>query len=157
MTEPSRIARQLTGGNLQEGVGGNNSRAAVDTLNDVDDNSSDVQEEAPVSVCMIGTGEYTTGYVHGGASNSDKGAGGGNGELNACWKTLSLSCGLISSFSLLFSFSCILQRKLASFFDRTSSVGAATATWFVVTLDSSRQTDVLIITRTVCSYFLLLS
>lgn len=55
----------------------------MDTLNDVDDNSSGVQEEAPVSVCMIGTGEYTTGYVHGGASDSDKGAGGGNGEINA--------------------------------------------------------------------------
>jgi D-galacturonate reductase len=30
---------------------------------------------APVDVLMIGTGEYTTGYVHGAASNSDKGAG----------------------------------------------------------------------------------
>ena len=29
----------------------------------------------PVNVLMIGTGEYTTGYVHGSASNSDKGAG----------------------------------------------------------------------------------
>ena len=30
----------------------------------------------PVSVLMIGTGEYTTGYVAGKASDSDKGAGG---------------------------------------------------------------------------------
>jgi D-galacturonate reductase len=29
----------------------------------------------PVDVLMIGTGEYTTGYVHGTASDSDKGAG----------------------------------------------------------------------------------
>lgn len=29
----------------------------------------------PVNVLMIGTGEYTTGYVHGAASDSDKGAG----------------------------------------------------------------------------------
>jgi D-galacturonate reductase len=29
----------------------------------------------PINVLMIGTGEYTTGYVHGSASNSDKGAG----------------------------------------------------------------------------------
>jgi hypothetical protein len=28
-----------------------------------------------VDVLMIGTGEYTTGYVHGAASDSDKGAG----------------------------------------------------------------------------------
>jgi len=27
---------------------------------------------APLDVLMIGTGEYTTGYVGGGASNSDK-------------------------------------------------------------------------------------
>jgi len=30
---------------------------------------------APVNVLMIGTGEYTTGYVNGAASDSDKGAG----------------------------------------------------------------------------------
>ena len=35
-----------------------------------------VKEEHPVSVCMIGTGEYTTGYVYGEAADSDKGAGG---------------------------------------------------------------------------------
>lgn len=97
MAEASRIARQLTGGNLQEGVGGN-SRGAMNALNDVDDNSSDVQEEAPVSVCMIGTGEYTTGYVHGGASDSDKGAGGGNREINAYWDTSSPSCEFTSLF-----------------------------------------------------------
>ncbi|MFP6612226.1 MAG: gfo/Idh/MocA family oxidoreductase, partial [Pirellulales bacterium] len=28
-----------------------------------------------VSALMIGTGEYTTGYVHGAAAQSDKGAG----------------------------------------------------------------------------------
>lgn len=127
MAEPSRIARQLTGGNLQEGVAGNN-RAAMEILNDVDDNSSDVQEEAPVSVCMIGTGEYTTGYVHGGASDSDKGAGGAKGELNACWY-LKPVLWIDLFFLCFFSF---LQRKLASFFGRTSSFGAATATWFVV-------------------------
>lgn len=81
MAEASRIARQLTGGNLQEG-GEKGSSAAMASHNDVDDNSSEVQEEEPVSVCMIGTGEYTTGYVHGGASDSDKGAGGGHGEIN---------------------------------------------------------------------------
>ncbi|CAM9296570.1 unnamed protein product, partial [Heterosigma akashiwo] len=32
-------------------------------------------EKAPVNVLMIGTGEYTTGYVHGSMSDSDKGAG----------------------------------------------------------------------------------
>ena len=30
---------------------------------------------APVNVLMVGTGEYTTGYVGGTASDSDKGAG----------------------------------------------------------------------------------
>lgn len=36
----------------------------------------DQQEQSnSVNVLMIGTGEYTTGYVHGSASNSDKGAG----------------------------------------------------------------------------------
>jgi D-galacturonate reductase len=29
----------------------------------------------PVNVLMVGTGEYTTGYVHGTAADSDKGAG----------------------------------------------------------------------------------
>eukprot|EP00605_Chrysophyceae_sp_TOSAG23-4_P000582 GSChrysophyteH1.ASY1.ANO1.659.1 assembled CDS len=33
------------------------------------------QNESPVNVLMIGTGEYTTGYVNGAASNSDKSAG----------------------------------------------------------------------------------
>ncbi len=28
-----------------------------------------------VNVLMVGTGEYTTGYVHGNAAKSDKGAG----------------------------------------------------------------------------------
>eukprot|EP00904_Undaria_pinnatifida_P003744 jgi/Undpi1/13370/HiC_scaffold_8.g03029.m1 len=74
MAEAARIARQLTGGNLQEGGEKGCLRTAMDTHHDLDDNS-EVQEEAPVSVCMIGTGEYTTGYVHGGASDSDKGAG----------------------------------------------------------------------------------
>ncbi len=45
--------------------------------------------QEPVSVCMVGTGEYTTGFVGavGGASKSDK----GSGELPAaappqiCW------------------------------------------------------------------------
>ena len=30
---------------------------------------------APVDVLMVGTGEYTTGFVNGKASDSDKGAG----------------------------------------------------------------------------------
>ena len=30
---------------------------------------------AAVNVCMVGTGEYTTGYVGGKAADSDKGAG----------------------------------------------------------------------------------
>lgn len=65
------MARQLTGGNVQEGtVKGN-----VAVMNVCED-EEEHEEEEPVSVCMIGTGEYTTGYVHGGASDSDKGAGG---------------------------------------------------------------------------------
>lgn len=43
-----------------------------------DSDSDEVKAEKPVNLCMIGTGEYTTGYVHGGASDSDKGAGGGH-------------------------------------------------------------------------------
>lgn len=42
-----------------------------------DSSGDDAREEKAVNLCMIGTGEYTTGYVHGGASDSDKGAGGG--------------------------------------------------------------------------------
>lgn len=38
-------------------------------------NSSNYVAGNLVNVLMIGTGEYTTGYVHGSASNSDKGAG----------------------------------------------------------------------------------
>ena len=30
----------------------------------------------PIDVCMVGTGEYTTGYVYGEAANSDKRTGG---------------------------------------------------------------------------------
>ena len=30
---------------------------------------------APLNVCMVGTGEYTTGFVGGGASGSDKKVG----------------------------------------------------------------------------------
>lgn len=30
---------------------------------------------APLNVCMVGTGEYTTGYVGGSASSSDKKVG----------------------------------------------------------------------------------
>lgn len=33
------------------------------------------QEPGPVGVIMVGTGEYTTGYVHGAPSDSDKSAG----------------------------------------------------------------------------------
>jgi D-galacturonate reductase len=32
-------------------------------------------ESSKVNVLMVGTGEYTTGYVGGGAADSDKGAG----------------------------------------------------------------------------------
>lgn len=68
----SRMSRQLTGGNVQEdpqlGVG------AVGA----DSDSYEIKEAKAVNLCMIGTGEYTTGYVHGGASDSDKGAGGGS-------------------------------------------------------------------------------
>lgn len=75
MTAPTRMARQLTGGNVQEGIA-KSSLAAMDPLGGSDCDADDVQEEKPVSVCMIGTGEYTTGYVYGEASDSDKGAGG---------------------------------------------------------------------------------
>ena len=34
-----------------------------------------MSEEKKVDVLMVGTGEYTTGYVGGGAADSDKGAG----------------------------------------------------------------------------------
>lgn len=51
---------------------------------DCDDIEDGVKEESPVSVCMIGTGEYTTGYVHGMASDSDKGAGGGWVLMHCC-------------------------------------------------------------------------
>lgn len=71
-TMPTRMSRQLTGGNVQEG-----SLLAAPCVAGVDSDSDEVKAEKPVNVCMIGTGEYTTGYVHGGASDSDKGAGGG--------------------------------------------------------------------------------
>lgn len=75
-SEPTRMARQLTGGNVQEGnfLGADGKGAGGGGM---DSDSDDVKAEKPVNVCMIGTGEYTTGYVHGGASDSDKGAGGG--------------------------------------------------------------------------------
>ena len=34
-----------------------------------------MSNESKVDVLMVGTGEYTTGYVGGGAADSDKGAG----------------------------------------------------------------------------------
>lgn len=77
MAAHSRIARQLTEGNVQE-MDGKNPMAVMGAHIDCEIDDDDVQEEAPVSVCMIGTGEYTTGYVHGAASESDKGAGGGH-------------------------------------------------------------------------------
>lgn len=75
---PTRMSRQLTGGNVQEdgallGAGAPAGGAARSDSS----NSGDAREEKAVNLCMIGTGEYTTGYVHGGASDSDKGAGGG--------------------------------------------------------------------------------
>ena len=36
---------------------------------------SDTANMAPINVCMVGTGEYTTGFVGGGASGSDKKVG----------------------------------------------------------------------------------
>ena len=36
---------------------------------------SGAQKLSPVDVLMVGIGEYTTGYVHGSESDSDKGAG----------------------------------------------------------------------------------
>lgn len=87
MSGPTRMARQLTGGNVQEGV----VKGDVAILNVCEDDEDELEKEQPVSVCMIGTGEYTTGYVHGGASDSDKGAGGeraetirGRGVLETC-------------------------------------------------------------------------
>lgn len=71
MSVPSRMARQLTGGNVQEGLFKVETIGLNTSMGDEDD-----LEEKPVSVCMIGTGEYTTGYVYGKASDSDKGAGG---------------------------------------------------------------------------------
>lgn len=63
---PSRMQRQFTGGSLQEGH----------HRDEPDDCMAELDEGRVVSVCMIGTGEYTTGYVHGQASDSDKSAGG---------------------------------------------------------------------------------
>lgn len=68
---PTRMSRQLTGGNVQEGTELKKPCAA-----EVESDSDEVKAEKPLNLCMIGTGEYTTGYVHGGASDSDKGAGG---------------------------------------------------------------------------------
>lgn len=68
---PSRMARQLTGGNVQEGmfnIGATESSASI--------GEEEPAGEQPVNVCMIGTGEYTTGYVYGEAAKSDKSAGG---------------------------------------------------------------------------------
>lgn len=75
------MSRQLTGGNVQEGnFLGAAGTAGAGGGGGMDSDSDDIKAEKPVNVCMIGTGEYTTGYVHGGASDSDKGAGGGWGR-----------------------------------------------------------------------------
>lgn len=68
---PTRMSRQLTGGHVQEGA-----LLAAPCAAGAESDSDEIKEEKAVNVCMIGTGEYTTGYVHGGASDSDKGAGG---------------------------------------------------------------------------------
>lgn len=73
---PSRMARQLTGGSVQEGTLLGVPMAPVAASCGAESDSDEVKEEKAVNLCMIGTGEYTTGYVHGGASDSDKGAGG---------------------------------------------------------------------------------
>lgn len=60
------LQRQMTGGNLQE------------QLHNQEEGGSDELFNCPppgVNVLMIGTGEYTTGYVNGMESDSDKGAG----------------------------------------------------------------------------------
>lgn len=75
MAAPSRMSRQLTGGNVQEGLTKVESGPEA-TMSACGEDDSIEGEERPVSVCMIGTGEYTTGYVHGHAADSDKGAGG---------------------------------------------------------------------------------
>lgn len=61
---------------MQEGKGGGGATAMNPSPDCNVDTDSVVHEDKPVSVCMIGTGEYTTGYVYGEASDSDKGAGG---------------------------------------------------------------------------------
>lgn len=136
MAEAARIARQLTGGNLQEGGEKGCLRTAMDTHHDLDDNS-EVQEEAPVSVCMIGTGEYTTGYVHGGASDSDKGAGGGDGEIDQCvyfkhalwWIHLSFfsRSAAARSSALAVSLYCMAQLVLSRFGTATTACGVVRA------------------------------
>lgn len=72
MSAPSRMLRQLTGGNVQEGC----LKAEVVGLSATRGEEDSFDEEKPVSVCMIGTGEYTTGYVYGKPADSDKSAGG---------------------------------------------------------------------------------
>ena len=52
-------------------VGMHNSTVFDNLLN----NRSNQGNNEPINVLMIGTGEYTTGYVNGQASDSDKGAG----------------------------------------------------------------------------------
>lgn len=89
---PTRMSRQLTGGNVQEdgALLGAGAPAAGGAKSDCS-NSDDTREEKAVNLCMIGTGEYTTGYVHGGASDSDKGAGGGCKAGEICFSWLSRS------------------------------------------------------------------
>lgn len=75
ISQPSRMERQLTEGHIQGG-GMGDGMIGAHLCGDIHE---DVQER-PVNVCMIGTGEYTTGYVYGKAADSDKGAG---GEIHA--------------------------------------------------------------------------
>lgn len=65
MMPPSRMSRQYTGGTLQE-----------DMVKSGSDDPCHGEVDSGVNVCMIGTGEYTTGYVYGQPADSDKSAGG---------------------------------------------------------------------------------
>jgi hypothetical protein len=58
--------------------------------------------ESRVDVLMIGSGEYTTGYVHGKASQSDKSKGGRVGSLLSCLKELLFDrCFLVVGLTLI--------------------------------------------------------
>jgi hypothetical protein len=68
MEKPGKLARQITDFNEDEFNGTN--------YNDFELASQVISASTLPNVLMIGTGEYTTGFVNGKPSDSDKSAGG---------------------------------------------------------------------------------